>query len=169
MSAAYWAADSIATQISANANAARAATALKRQQGYHAGDGAVKRAALAELRRIAPGNPLLHPDVSERIYNLAEREFWRHGWDRGSSFEADPHAILAELLAEFEASRATAIQKADAEPIKSRKRGWFFISRRTVFSWRGAEHSTEQEAAAAKRAELDRLRAEKLGDRLVSA
>lgn len=169
MSTAYWAADSIATQISANANAARAADALKRQQGYHCGAIGIQRAALAELRRIDPGNPLLHPDVSERIYNLAEREFWRRGWEHGSSFEADPHAVLAELLAEFEASRATAIQKADAEPIKSRKRGWFFISRRTVFSWRGTEHATEQEAAAAKQAELDRLRAAKLGDRLVSA
>lgn len=169
MSSAFWAADSLATQMTANANAARAATALHRQQGYHCGDIGIQRAALAELRRLDPGNPLLFPAVSERIYDLAERVCWRHGWARGASFEADPHQIHSQLLTEFEASRDEAIKKAVAEPIKARKRGWIFINRRTVFSWQGVEYPAEQAAIAAKRAELNRLQAARLGDQLAPA
>jgi len=164
MNVAFWAADSLATQINANANAARARGVLRRQQGFHCGDLAIQMAALAELHRLDPGNPLFSPGVRGRIYSLAEREFWRHGWARGSSLETDPHAVLHELLAEFETARAQAIKKARAEPVKPRRRGWFFINRRTVFCWRKAEHATEHAAAAAQQTELDRLQAARLGD-----
>lgn len=166
MGSTFWYADSLATQLNADANAARAANVLKTQQGYHSADAAIMRAGLAELQRLDPNNPLMISAVRSRIFDQAEREFWRHGWDRGSSFKADPNAILAQLQAEFDEARVLAIKNIEAQPIRPRRRGWIFYNRRTVFAWRGTDHDTEAQAAAAQHLELARLRAAQLGDQL---
>lgn len=165
-SGAFWAADAIATQLQANAAAVRANSVLKNQQGYHCGDLGIRRAALAELQRLDPNNPLLIAVVQKRIYTRAERTFWRHGWDDGSTYEADPQQVHAELLIEFEAARAVAIAEAQGESVKQGRRGLWFLSRRTVFVWRGVEHATSGEALNAQQAELCRLENAKLGDKL---
>lgn len=161
---AFWAADSIATQITANANAARAANSMKRQQGYHCGDLAIQRAALNELRRLDPGNPLLIESVQDKIYDTAERELWRHGWARGSRYAADPHQVHAELLSEFEVKRSKLIQQVQDAPVKVKRRGWFFINRRDVFVLAGDEYESEAGAERARVAELARLQSTSLHD-----
>lgn len=165
-SGAFWAADSIATQLQANAAAIRANSTIKNQQSNHCGDLAIQLAALTELQRLDPNNPLLIAVVQKRIYTRAERTFWREGWNAGSCYTADPHQVHAELLAEFEAARVVAVARARGEIIKHERRGLWFLNRRTVFVWRGIEHATEAEALEAQQAELFRLENAKLGDKL---
>lgn len=166
MNAGYWAGDAIATQISANGAAARARSTLERQQSYHAGDIAIQRAALAALHDLAPDHPIFTAVVRDRIFSIAEREMYRRGWGHASQLLLDPNRIKAELQAQFDAARVLAIKKADGEPVGSHRRGWLFVNRRSVYTWRGVEHLTPQEAETARQSELARLRAVQLGDQL---
>lgn len=165
MNAGYWAGDAIATSIGRARDRDRANREIQGQQGYHCGDIAVQRAALAELRRVDPENVLFKPVVIDRIWHLGEREFKRQGWTKGSALEVDPATAHAELLAEFEELRTKAIAAAEAEPVKHRRQGWPW-ARRDEFSWRKTVVATEREALALQAAELARLAGASLGDDL---
>ena len=164
MNAGYWAGDAIATSIGRAADNDRANRALHGQQSFHCGDLAIQRAALAELERLDPQNVMFKPCVQDEIYRLAEVEFKRRGWDKGSSFTVDPAAVYSTLLADFEKRREEAITAAQAEPIKHRRRGWW--ARRSEFSWRQTKTATREEALALQAAELQHLAGASLGDHL---
>lgn len=160
----FLAGDNIALAMENAANTARANTELKRQQGYNAGDIGLRNAALAELQKVDPENPLLRYEaVRERIYNLAKSEFYRSGWAKATALQADPKAVHAQLQEEFEAARAHALVVADQDPEKC-TRGIFRL--REVFRWNGEDFKSREEAADAKQRELSRLRAAKFGDEL---
>lgn len=162
----FWAADSLAQSISGARERAAANSTLRKQQGYHAGDIGVKRCAIEALRAIAPDHPILIDSVSDRIYSLGERTFYKSGWAAACAIKIDPAQVLSKIQAEFEESRVAAILKTEKESIKKRRRGWVLINRRTVWAWRKSEHPIEIDALAAKEEELQRLNTAKLGDRL---
>ncbi|WP_137920082.1 hypothetical protein [Hydrogenophaga sp. 2FB] len=164
MNKGYLVGDNIALAMENAANTARANTELKRQQGYNAGDIGLRNSALAELRKVDPENPLLRYEaVRDRIYSLAESEFYRSGWAKATALQADPKEVHAQLLEEFEATRAHAIVLADQDP-ETCTRGIFRL--REVYRWNGQEFKSPEEAADAKQRELSRLRATQFGDDL---
>lgn len=152
----YWAGDAIATNLGRIADNDRANRAMREQQSFHCGDLAIQRAALAELERLDPQNVMFKPCVQDEIYRLAEVEFKRRGWDKGSSFTVDPAAVYSNLLVDFEKRRESAIAAAKAEPVKHRRRGWPW-ARRDDFSWRRQVTATEHDALALQAAEIVRL------------
>ncbi len=158
-SAAFWAADSIATQMDANAAAIRAASSMRHQQGYHCGDLAVKHAALREIARLDPDNPLLIEAVQETIYANGQREFWRNGWEAGCAHahEADPHAVFADLTIEFKAKQAELISKVQSEQVQKKRKGWFFINRRDIYIFGKTRFNSQDEAELARAAQLRHL------------
>lgn len=161
----YWAGDAIATNLGRIADNDRANRAMREQQSFHCGDLAVQRAALAELARLDPENIMFMPSVRDEIYRLAELEFKRRGWDKGSSFIADPAAVYSDLLADFEKRREKAIAAAKAEPVKHRRRGWPW-ARRDEFSYRKQVVLTERDALALQTDEIVRLTGASFGDAL---
>ncbi len=156
--------DNIALAMENAANTARANATLDRQKGYHCGDRAIQAAALAELQQLNPENALLTPVVQQRIYDLAEAEFHRCGWDKGASFTVSPIDVRTQLLAEFEEKREKTRAQATKDEVKTRTRGFF--KRREVHTWRDQEFQNHQEAIDAKRAELARIARAALGDKL---
>lgn len=164
MNKGYLAGDNIALAMENAINTARANSTLDRQKGYHCGDLAIQAAALAELRRLDPENVLLNPAVRRRIFGLAEAEFHRRGWDKGSCFKVPLDEVHAQLLKEFEEAREKARVRAKLDEVKTRTKGFF--KTREVHSWRDKEFPTRDDALAAKQAELDRIARAALGDNL---
>lgn len=165
MSASYWAGDSIAQSIEAAGARARANSTLARQQSYHAGDIAIKNAALIALRELTPDHPLLNGAVQDRMFAIAQGEFYRRGWENACQLELDPASVCQELNLEFESARAKAIADAEAEPVTSKRRG-VFLMRYTEWRWRKFASEDENEVHQAKQNEIDRLKNCTLGDQL---
>lgn len=135
------------------------------QLAYHCGDVALQNAALAELLRIDPKNPLVHESVRAYIFEMGQHEFFAKGWRKANRLSLNPNDILHDLHVDFEARRLQLLMRAESAPIERKKVRRFFF--KTVrYTWMGRTFDTLEVATAAKRAECLRLTRCVMGDRL---
>lgn len=136
------------------------------QSAHHAGDLAMLNAALREISRLSPDNPILQPEVARSIYESGVTTFRDHGWKAAIHLEVDPHSVHNEHLIDFEGRRQRLITALAASPIEHQYSRFLLLFRKVQISWRGRIYPTLHAATAAKNAELARLRACSLGDAL---
>ncbi|MFW2357452.1 hypothetical protein [Hydrogenophaga sp.] len=139
---------------------------LNEARAHHAGDVALMHAAMGELARLDPKNPLLMPDVARSIYGLGATTFHERGWKAVTKLVVDPRAVLTEHQIDFEGRRQRLIDAVGASAVEVTAERFLLIFRRRVVTWRGRVYPTERAAMAAKRSELKRLRASVLGEPL---
>lgn len=125
---------------------------------HHAGDLAILNAALAELNRVCPTNPLLQPEVAKGIYEMGVYTFQHHGWRAAQRLSPDPHALQRDHAHDFEARRQHLIEAIGASPIERRTTRRLLLLRQQTITWRGRLYPSMHAAQTAKNAELARLR-----------
>lgn len=139
---------------------------LNEARAHHAGDVALMHAAMNEVARLDPKNPLLMRDVARSIYEMGATTFHERGWKAATRLVADPRTVLTEHQIDFEGRRQRLIEAVGASAVEITTRRYLLIFRRRVVMWRGRVYPTERAAVAAKRSELNRLRGSVLGDPL---
>lgn len=139
---------------------------LSEVRAHHAGDLALMHAAMNELARLDPKNPLLIPDVARSIYEMGATEFHERGWKAASNLTADPRAVLTDHQIDFEGRRKRLIDAVSASAVAITSVRYLFFFRRRVVMWRGRRYHSEPAALAAKGRELKRLRGSVLGEPL---
>lgn len=139
---------------------------LGEARAHHAGDLALMHAAMNEVARLDPKNPVLIPDVARSIYEMGATTFRERGWSAALKVVADPRAVLTEHQIDFEGRRQRLMEAVGASCLEITSRRYLLVFRRRVVTWRGRVYPTEQAAQAAKKRELKRLRNSVLGEPL---
>lgn len=169
-SSGYWAGDAIATSMKAAADRERANVELGKAERYHAGTLAVLNAALAELRRVDPGNPLLLDEVQQVIDAAGEDAYRRtNGFQAVHALELDPAAILKDLQADFESRRTEVLAELEDAPIVETTRSthwWAIFSSVPCWNYVVVQVDTPEEAERVKAVSISLARCAKLGDTL---
>lgn len=165
----YWAGDSIAQSIERAGDRARANAELAKAERWHAGTLAVMRAAVAELRRVDPANPLLVGQVFDHIDAAGENAYRKGGFKAVRALQLSPAAILADLLAQHEARRQQTLTALHAEPIQRSTvaaRWWTPWRRQAVWCFFGARSSSPQQGEFVKHTSCQLARCAGLDDEL---
>lgn len=142
-------------------------TELRKAESYHAGTLAQLAAALRELERLDPGNPMHYQQVLDVIDAEGERCFHRTKrfadiWD----LRPDPAGILAHLQAEHEKSRTTVLDQIESETLLRRTTRFLWFKEKTHFVFAGTKFPTPEAAAAVKKRMTEAARGARLGESL---
>lgn len=141
------------TAARANAQIARAIRELALAEAYHCGTIAVLAVALQELRRLAPGHPLLVAAVRDVIDKAGTAD---GSFERAWEIRRDPEAIRSALEQERAAAVARLIPEIEQAKVEETQGGFLWLSHR--WRWRGDVYTRREHVDAVRGHMLDSLR-----------
>ena len=107
-----------------------------------------------------------HPLNTKAVLDVIHEEGKRAStFKQAGHLNHDPALILAKLTADFEVKRTAKVAEVESNPIRVKRRGWFW-NRDDAFVFRKVAYSTVNDAEFAKFHILENLRVTKFGDLL---